>query len=74
MPTHRLTDTMDPGEPLDLALRALTYLLEMSAWTDGHGHLLPRIGAYTQTGTPSRLLQRLWIDQRAREYRESQTG
>ena len=74
MSTHRLTDTMDPGEPLALALRHLTYLLEMTAWRDGQGHTIPRIGALTQTGTPSRLLQRLWIDQRERQYKGSQTG
>ena len=73
MPTHRLTDTMDPGHPIELALGSLTYLLEMGAWRDGQGHTIPRIGALTQTGTPSRLLQRLWIDQRTREHRESQT-
>lgn len=74
MPTHRLTDTMDPGEPLALALKQLTYLLEITAWRDGQGHTVPRIGALTQTGTPSRLLARLWVDRRTREYRESQTG
>ena len=69
-----LPDTLPPGEPLELALGSLTYLLEMTAWRDEQGHTIPRIGTLTQTGTPSRLLQRLWIDQREREYRESQTG
>jgi len=74
MSIHRLTDTMHPGEPLELALKQLTYLLEMTAWRDEQGHTIPRIGTLTQTGTPSRLLQRLWIDQREREYKGSQTG
>ena len=74
MSIRRLTDTMDLGEPLELALGSLTFLLEMTAWRDEHGHTIPRIGTLIQTGTPSRLLQRLWIDQREREYKGSQTG
>ena len=69
-----LPDTLPPGPPLALALRSLTYLLEMTAWRDGQGHTVPRIGTLIQTGTPSRLLARLWVDRRTREYRESQTG
>ena len=44
------------------------------AWRDGQGHTVPRISTLTQTGTPSRLLARLWVDRRTREYQESQTG
>lgn len=69
-----LPDTLSPGPPLALALRCLTDLLEMTAWRDGQGHTVPRISTLTQTGTPSRLLARLWVDRRTREYQESQTG
>ena len=74
MSTDELPDTLPPGPPLALALGSLTFLLEMTAWRDEHGHTIPRIGTLIQTGTPSRLLQRLWIDQREREYKGSQTG
>ena len=69
-----IPDTLPPGPPLALALGSLTFILEMTAWRDEQGHTIPRIGTLTQTGTPSRLLQRLWIDQREREYKGSQTG